>query len=111
MPTFESFQLISARKEWTYLFIQMELCQKESLHGWLRGDKRTKGMSLNMFREICLGVQYVHEQGLMHRDLKPANIFLSIGGTIKIGDFGLVTMYCDTAAASGSGEVIAHAKQ
>ena len=34
---------------------------------------------------------YVHDKGMMHRDLKPSNIFFSLGGEIKVGDFGLVT--------------------
>ena len=78
-----------------YLYIVMQLCQKESLKTWLRSCtvERNRNRSLQMFNEICLGVEYVHSQGLIHRDLKPSNIFFSSDGTIKIGDFGLVTTY------------------
>ena len=78
-----------------YLYIVMQLCQKESLKTWLRSCtlERNRIRSLQMFNEICLGVEYVHSQGLIHRDLKPGNIFFSSDGTIKIGDFGLVTTY------------------
>ena len=78
-----------------YLYIVMQLCQKESLKSWLRSCtvQRNRVRSLQMFNEICLGVEYVHSQGLIHRDLKPSNIFFSSDGTIKIGDFGLVTTY------------------
>ena len=41
--------------------------------------------------QVLEAVTYVHQKGLMHRDLKPSNIFFSLEGTVKVGDFGLVT--------------------
>ena len=69
-----------------YLYIVMQLCQRESLKSWLRSCtyQRVRTQSLKMFREICSGVEYVHSQGLIHRDLKPGNIFFSADGTIKV---------------------------
>lgn len=31
----------------------------------------------------------MHSQRVLHRDLKPANIFLTLNGTVKVGDLGL----------------------
>ena len=47
-----------------YLYIVMQLCQRESLKSWLRSCtyQRIRRQSLKMFRQICLGVQYVHSQ-------------------------------------------------
>ena len=52
-----------------YLYIVMQLCQKESLRSWLKNNSsgRSKGHCLSMFNEICNGVEYVHNQGLIHR--------------------------------------------
>lgn len=76
-----------------YLYIQMQLCMRETLKDWLMNNtlNRDRHTVLDMFDQIACAVEYVHQSGLMHRDLKPSNIFFSLDGTIKVGDFGLVT--------------------
>ena len=39
--------------------------------------------------QVCRGLEFAHEKGLVHRDLKPGNVWLTAEGTAKIGDFGL----------------------
>ncbi|KAJ8970001.1 hypothetical protein NQ314_001430 [Rhamnusium bicolor] len=74
-----------------YLYIQMQLCQKESLKEWLSiHQERDYKYILDVFLQILDAVEYVHLSGLIHRDLKPSNIFFSLDGQIKVGDFGLV---------------------
>ncbi|XP_033125480.1 eukaryotic translation initiation factor 2-alpha kinase 3-like [Anneissia japonica] len=76
-----------------YLYIQMQLCQKETLKDWLSKItlNRNRNRVLHMYDQIVQAMHYVHSLGLIHRDLKPSNIFFSTDSTIKIGDFGLVT--------------------
>ncbi|EDV47885.1 eukaryotic translation initiation factor 2-alpha kinase isoform X1 [Drosophila erecta] len=80
-----------------YLYIQMQLCRKESLRDWLRDNRSEARAShiADIFHQIVDAVDYVHLKGLIHRDLKPSNIFFSQDGQIKIGDFGLVTDMAD----------------
>lgn len=62
-----------------YLYIQMQLCHKQSLKDWLklnnalelRGDK-----IMQIFEQIVGAVEYVHLKGLIHRDLKVSIILL-----------------------------------
>uniref|UniRef100_A0A914EDZ4 Protein kinase domain-containing protein n=1 Tax=Acrobeloides nanus TaxID=290746 RepID=A0A914EDZ4_9BILA len=45
------------------------------------------------FRQILLGIKYLHGLNIMHRDLKPENILISLKNEVKIGDFGLACLY------------------
>lgn len=72
-------------------FITMELLQGESLVSML--DERPRGLPLNhvlfLLEQLCDGLAYAHDQGIVHSDLKPSNIFVTTGGVLKILDFGI----------------------
>lgn len=81
----------------TTLFIAMQL-YSTTLSQWL--DTRPQvdtDLNIQIFRQICKGLQYIHARGVIHRDLKPGNIFLSYNQdaaysrelVVCLGDFGL----------------------
>lgn len=52
-------------------------------------------MTLQIFHDLCEGLNHAHNKGVLHRDIKPSNIILvsqDIGYTPKIIDFGLAVL-------------------
>ncbi|KAL1124771.1 hypothetical protein AAG570_001392 [Ranatra chinensis] len=90
------------------LFIQMQLCQL-TLRQWL--DERNQlphvfdiRNSLEIFKQIVRGVQYIHSQGIVHHDIKPSNIFVSMDlKQVQVGDFGLSCLLSHSQSPSPSG--------
>jgi tetratricopeptide (TPR) repeat protein len=55
-------------------------------------QRLTTGERLELFTQVCEGVQHAHQKGIIHRDIKPSNILVEFSGgkgLPKIIDFGV----------------------
>jgi serine/threonine protein kinase len=72
------------------IFIIMEYLEGLPLDYILyRMPKLTVSKALDILLQVCSGLSYAHDQGIVHQDIKPANIFIQLDGRTKIVDFGL----------------------
>ena len=44
---------------------------------------------LRIAAEVASALAHVHSCGIVHRDVKPENLWITAGGDVKLGDFGL----------------------
>jgi serine/threonine protein kinase/tetratricopeptide (TPR) repeat protein len=75
-------------------FLAMEYIEGSDLgrrvkeHGPLPAER-----ACDYIRQAALGLQHIHERGMVHRDIKPSNLFLtSNGALVKVLDLGLARL-------------------
>jgi serine/threonine protein kinase len=96
------------------VYLAMECLRGETLDAPLeRGEKLSAAKIARLGREMALGLDAIHRQGLIHRDIKPNNIWLedrsADGETderVKLLDFGLARPVEDDARFTQSGNIV-----
>jgi serine/threonine-protein kinase len=74
-------------------YIVMEYVPGDSLENLLRAGRQFSLIEkLDIVRQVCLGLAYAHQKGVIHRDIKPANVMVTPDGNIKIVDFGVARL-------------------
>src|SRR5947207_4061914 len=80
-------------------YLVMELVEGTDLRRYLRSrgvldSKR----AIIIAHDVALGLAAAHRRRIVHRDIKPQNILVGRDGSIKLTDFGIVSVYQDINA-------------
>jgi len=67
----------------------------DKLH--LKHPEVVKRWFLWIWLEVCKGLKFAHEEGILHRDIKPTNIMVTKNRSVKILDFGLAKQMKDSS--------------
>lgn len=78
-------------------FYVMDLLTGNSLAERLKKGPLPAEQAIDIFIEVCCGLNYAHKKGIIHRDIKPGNIIIlakadASGAKVKIVDFGIAKL-------------------
>jgi serine/threonine protein kinase len=99
--TVHDFGLLEER----HPFFVMDLVEGKTLAKRIEtGGPLTVEEALPLMIQVCFGLAYAHDLGIVHRDIKPSNIMLckteigTANSTVKIVDFGIAKLHLNEAA-------------
>jgi tRNA A-37 threonylcarbamoyl transferase component Bud32 len=92
-----------------YYFLVMEYADGLNLRQIMQRGDLTPREALAIVPQICDGLQYAHDAGVIHRDIKPENVLIDRNGKVKITDFGLAKIVDPDGPShtlTGSGQIM-----
>jgi serine/threonine-protein kinase len=71
-------------------WLVMALIEGQTLGRWsqLHGMMPPR-MAVEAILQVCEGVRFAHNAGIIHRDIKPGNVLVDPSGSCRVADFGL----------------------
>jgi serine/threonine-protein kinase len=76
-------------REQSRMYLAMEYVEGRSLRAMLSGGPLATDAALDIARQVCEALVYLHAHKVIHRDIKPENVLLTASGQVKILDFGI----------------------
>lgn len=73
------------------LWMLIEFCECGAVDSIMNELQRplTEPQIRYICHEMCKGLSFLHRNKVIHRDIKAGNVLLTIGGAVKIADFGV----------------------
>jgi serine/threonine protein kinase len=86
-------QVFDLGEEGGQLFIAMEYIAGSDLQQLMsKGAVGSFDRKIELVMQVCEGLQFAHQHGVVHRDVKPANIRITADNVAKIMDFGIARL-------------------
>ncbi|KAI1433703.1 kinase-like domain-containing protein [Xylaria sp. CBS 124048] len=90
----ETIQLCTKSGRWNHV---MEYCSEGDLFSLVsKKYLREEGRDVDrvcIFKQLCQGINYLHQHGIAHRDIKLENLLITKDSKLKITDFGVSEVF------------------
>jgi serine/threonine protein kinase len=89
-------------------FIAIELVDGPPITEYVKLHQFSLRKRIELFAQVCRGVQHAHARGVLHRDLKPSNILVAEEDSApvpKVIDFGLAKLLESDPASPGQTQI------